>query len=39
MATLSELDSVLGIEDLYALLEVIAVDAHNEALAAKRHKS
>lgn len=29
MATLAELDSVLGAEDVYRLLEIIAVDAHN----------
>lgn len=28
-ATLHDLDSVYGAEDLYALLEIITVDAHN----------
>lgn len=29
MATLHELDTVYGIEDLWAMLEVITVDNHN----------
>ena len=29
MASLAELDSVLGAEDLYTILEVVAVDAYN----------
>lgn len=29
MATLVELDTVLGTEDLHALLEIMAVDAFN----------
>lgn len=29
LATLAELDSVLGVQDLYDLIEIIAVDAHN----------
>jgi hypothetical protein len=35
LATLAELDSVLGSEDLYMLLEIISVDAHNERVAAR----
>lgn len=31
-ATLVELDTVLGMDDLYDLLEVIMVDAHNRAV-------
>jgi hypothetical protein len=31
-ATLHELDTVYGVEDLYDLLEVLRVDAHNKAL-------
>ncbi|MFM0507653.1 transcription elongation factor GreA [Paraburkholderia sp. RL17-373-BIF-A] len=30
LATLHELQTVYGAEDLYNLLEVIAVDSHNE---------
>lgn len=33
LATLFELDTVYGSEDLYALLEIVAVDRHNQALA------
>ena len=36
MATLADLGTILGTEDLYDLLEVINVDAHNRALAAKQ---
>ena len=35
-ATLVELQTVLGVEDAYDLLEVVAVDNHNKALMAKR---
>ena len=35
-ATLVELSTVLGIEDLYDLLEIIAVDAHNIREARKK---
>lgn len=33
LASLFELDTVYGAEDLYLLLEVIAVDRHNQNLA------
>jgi hypothetical protein len=33
LATLVELDTVLGAEDLYLLLEIIAVDNHNARVA------
>lgn len=33
MATLAELGDSLGAEDLYDLLEIIMVDAHNERIA------
>jgi hypothetical protein len=33
LATLAELDSALGAEDLYDLLEIMMVDAHNERIA------
>lgn len=32
-ATLHELDTVYGMEDLWGLLEIITVDAHNTHLA------
>ena len=36
LATLAELQSVYGLEDLYDLVEIVVVDAHNErALAPK----
>jgi hypothetical protein len=31
-ATLVETQTVLGVQDIYDLIEVIAVDAHNENL-------
>jgi hypothetical protein len=34
-ATLVELQTVLGTEDLYDLLEVISVDRYNQHLASK----
>lgn len=36
LATLNELQTVLGVEDLYDLLEVIAVDRYNQLLATKK---
>ena len=36
LATLAELDTVLGVEDLYLLLEIIAIDGHNRQVALKR---
>lgn len=35
-ATLAELSSVYGLEDLYDLIEIINVDAHNQRLLNKR---
>ena len=35
LATLVELDTVLSAEDLYMLLEIISVDAHNQRIANK----
>lgn len=35
LATLHELQTVYGIEDLYDFLEVIRIDAFNQRLAAK----
>ena len=31
-ATLHELDTIYGTEDLFDLLEIISVDAHNERI-------
>lgn len=36
LATLAELQTVYGIRDLYDLIEVINVDAHNQRVIAKR---
>ncbi len=33
LATLHELDTVYGIEDVYLLLEIVLVDAHNDYVA------
>ena len=33
MATLHELDTVYGVQDVYDMLEVITVDDYNNALA------
>jgi hypothetical protein len=38
MATLVECQSVLGIEDVYDIIEVLAVDAHNRRVLAERSK-
>jgi hypothetical protein len=35
-ATLVELDTVYGLGDLYDLIEVIVVDAHNQAVVSRR---
>lgn len=35
LATLHELETVYGLEDMYDLLEVVEIDAYNERLAAK----
>ena len=36
LATLHELDTVYGVEDLWILLEVNAVDRHNAYIASKK---
>lgn len=36
MATLHELDTVYGVEDVYDMLEVIAVDGHNREVLTPR---
>lgn len=38
MATLTELSTTLGVEDVYDLLEVIAIDAHNQREANEANK-
>jgi hypothetical protein len=35
MATLNELQTVYGLEDVYDMLEIASVDAHNQNLARK----
>ena len=35
LATLHELDTVYGVEDLYDMLEVLRIDAHNKRLMMK----
>ncbi len=36
MATLHEMQTVYGLEDVYDLLEIASVDAHNSNLARKK---
>lgn len=36
LATLHELSTIYGIEDVYDMLEISAVDAHNRRLMNKR---
>ena len=36
LATLHELDTVYGVEDLYDMLEILEIDAHNHLIAVKR---
>jgi hypothetical protein len=38
LATLHELQTIYGAEDLYNLLEVIVVDGHNERVLSKPRK-
>lgn len=35
LATMAEIETVLGMEDIYDLLEIITVDAHNKQIANK----
>lgn len=37
-ASYAELDSVLGLEDLHDILEIISVDAHNRRVLQKREE-
>lgn len=39
MATLHELDTVYGVEDVYDMLEVASIDAHNQRVLNKRAQS
>lgn len=36
LATLHELDTVYGVEDLWILIEINAVDRHNASIASQR---
>lgn len=38
-ATLHELQTIYGLEDMYDLIEVLVVDRHNEHVVAKRGTS
>ena len=38
LATLHELQTVYGIQDLYDLLEVLAVDNYNRMIAARKEE-
>jgi hypothetical protein len=38
LATLHELQTVYGAEDLHNLLEIIVVDAHNDAVMREQRK-
>lgn len=35
LATMAEIETVLGMEDIYDLLEIITVDAYNKQIAQK----
>jgi hypothetical protein len=35
LATMAELETLLGMEDVYDLLEIIAIDAHNKRIASE----
>jgi hypothetical protein len=35
-ATLAELDTIYGVEDVYDLLEISSINAHNTRVLAKR---
>jgi len=35
LATLAELQTIYGTEDLYTFLEIMIVDGHNQALASR----
>lgn len=37
-ATMAELSTVLGIEDLHDILEVVIVDAHNDRIMRKKRE-
>lgn len=39
LATLHELDTVYGIEDLYCLLEINTVDNHNQMVVNKQNEA
>jgi len=35
MATLHEMDTVYGIEDVYDMMEILSIDAHNRRILSK----
>lgn len=35
LATMAEIETVLGMEDIYDLLEIMAVDEHNKRIASR----
>lgn len=37
LATLNELQTIYGIEDLYLLIEIVAVDNYNDYLINQKH--
>lgn len=39
LTTMGELNTVLGLEDLHDLLEIVMVDAHNQRILAKRSEN
>lgn len=39
MATLHELDTVYGVEDVYDMLEVVSIDAHNQRVMNRKAES
>jgi len=39
LATLTELQTVYGVEDAYNMLEVLKVDMHNERITRGKHNS
>jgi hypothetical protein len=36
--TFADLDSILGLEDLEDIVEIVSIDAHNARIIAKRQK-
>lgn len=38
VATLNEMQTVYGLEDVYDMLEIVIVDSHNQVTMTKAHK-